>query len=405
MEINTIYNVDAKEGHKLLNDNSINTIITSPPYYGLRDYGVNGQIGLEETPEMYVNNLVEIFRNLKTKLRDDGTLWLNLGDSYCGGSYGMSENNDPKNNKTKGMNQRGLRICEFCKKEYMGTINQRFCSKPCVGVDNTPRVKKGLLKPKDLIGIPWMVAFALRSDGWYLRQDIIWHKPNPMPESVTDRCTKAHEYIFLFSKSSKYYFDNEAIRESAKDPESYSGKRKRSYKRENEFADKFLKQNFRNIKIGQLYEKVNKRSVWTVTTKPFTEAHFATYPEELIKDCILAGCPEFVCNVCKEPYKIDIERVDRDYFKKEDCKTKQYAKSNHNEKIEYKNNGYIPSCNCNAEKEGGIVLDPFMGAGTTALVSKKYGRNYIGFELNPEYINIAENRLMKELGIFYKNDM
>lgn len=318
MLINTIHNIDAKEGYKLLEDKSINTIVTSPPYYGLRDYGVNGQIGLEETPEMYVNNLVEIFRNLKTKLRDDGTLWLNLGDTYSA---------------------------------------TRWSNKPGTGfqgdgsASNVRIIKNTGLKNKDLIGIPWMVAFALRSDGWYLRQDIIWHKPNPMPESVTDRCTKAHEYIFLLSKSSQYYYDNEAIKEESVDEESYTGRRERN-------APTMAKHDLKNLKnagsiqengkltSGQVYEKRNKRSVWTVTTRPFKDSHFATYPEELIKDCILAGCPE-----------------------------------------------------------GGIVLDPFMGAGTTALVSKKYGRNYIGFELNPEYVNIAENRLMKELGIFYKNDM
>ena len=194
------------------------------------------------------------------------------------------------------------------------------------------------IKDKDLIGIPWAVAFALRADGWWLRQDIIWHKPNPMPESVTDRCTKAHEYIFLLTKSARYYYDAEAVKEDSIDEESYTGRRKRNagtmasvdaknYKFNGSIKDGVLKS-------GQLYEKRNKRSVWTVTTKPFSEAHFATFPEDLIKPCILAGCPE-----------------------------------------------------------GGVVYDPFMGAGTTALVAHKLHRNFIGSELNPDYVKIADRRL------------
>lgn len=311
--IDKIFNQDCIHGMQFLPDGCVNTCITSPPYYGLRDYGHDGQIGLEESPEAYVQKIVEVFREVKRVLRDDGTLWLNLGDSYAG------NNSQASNNGRAGF----------------GNPREKVVNRTGEG-----------LKTKDLIGIPWRVAFALQADGWYLRQDIIWHKPNPMPESVTDRCTKAHEYIFLLSKSPKYYFDNEAIREDASDVSVARLKRGVSNHHKNI-----------NGAPGQTPHSMGKprnhdpnrdvpttrnaRSVWTITTKPFKDAHFATYPEDLIVPCILAGCPE-----------------------------------------------------------GGLVLDPFMGAGTTALVSKKLGRNYVGFELNEEYKKIADKRLNKTLGIF-----
>ena len=279
---NEIYLGDCIQGMSSLPDKSVNTCITSPPYYGLRDYGCDGQIGLEETPESYVQKMVDVFREVKRVLRDDGTLWLNIGDSYNG----------------SGGNHK---------------------------------------KPKDLIGIPWMLAFALRTDGWYLRQDIIWHKPNPMPESVRDRCTKAHEYIFLLSKSPKYYFDSEAIKIPVK--QEWGTRDRTNGKYHNDGTG--LRP---HSGLEKSYTKANKRSVWTVTTKPFKDAHFATYPESLIVPCVLAGCAE-----------------------------------------------------------GGLVLDPFMGAGTTALVSKKLGRNYVGFELNPEYRNIAIKRIENACGALNYN--
>jgi DNA modification methylase len=302
MILNTIINSDCIEGMRVLPEKSIDTCVTSPPYYGLRDYGEDGQIGLEETPDAYVKRLVEVFREVRRVLKDDGTLWLNLGDSYNGASTnrtGQNGYNDGRTNRTS-----------------------RFSTG---GVDG--------LKPKDLIGIPWRVAFALQTDGWFLRQDIIWHKPNPMPESVTDRCTKAHEYIFLLSKSGKYYFDNEAIKEdTGKEggaPRLFGAKKQEGTLRHDVGRD-FVDDGTRN-----------KRSVWTVTTKPYSGAHFATFPQDLIVDCIKAGCPK-----------------------------------------------------------DGIVLDPFMGAGTTAVVARKLGRNYIGTELNPDYVAIAEQRLTQELGLF-----
>ncbi len=318
--INTIHNTDCLQGLKTLPDGYVNCCVTSPPYFGLRDYGVDGQIGLEETPDSYVQKLVDVFSEVKRVLKKDGTLWLNIGDSYSGS------------------NGNGY-------KQTLQQTNGAYSSDENFQLSKKMNRNAGC-KPKDLLMIPAEVAIALRKNGWYLRQDIIWHKPNPMPESVTDRCTKSHEYIFLLSKSRSYYYDDKAIQEDSVDPESFTGRRERN-------APTMAKHDLKNLKnagsikengkltSGQFYEKRNKRSVWTVTTKPYAESHFATFPEDLIVDCIKAGCPE-----------------------------------------------------------NGIVLDPFMGAGTTALVASKLNRNYIGFELNPEYISIANKRLSNTLGLF-----
>lgn len=293
-ELNKIYEGNSLEVLKEFPDQSIHTCITSPPYFGLRDYGVSGQIGLEQSPEEFVQNLVNIFKEVKRVLRDDGTVWLNIGDSYAG------NNSRASNNGRAGF----------------GNPREMVVNRVPIGA-----------KPKDLIGIPWRVAFALQRDGWYLRQDIIWHKPNPMPESVADRCTKSHEYIFLLSKNDRYYFDNEAIKEPAKPDTSV---RDRDNTKMNNTPGR-IKMN--GLKTNH-YKMRNKRSVWTVTTKPYKEAHFATFPEDLIQPCVLAGCPK-----------------------------------------------------------DGVVLDPFMGSGTTASVAIKNNRNYVGIELNPEYIQLAEKRL------------
>lgn len=333
---NIVYNMDCVEGLKTLPDNCIDCCVTSPPYYALRDYGVDGQIGLEDSPEAYIDKLVNVFSEVFRVLKPEGTLWLNLGDSYCGtGDKGNLK--DPK--YPEGRN--GQRISK---------------TKNIIG-----------LKHKDLIGIPWMAAFAQRERcGYYLRQDIIWHKPNPMPESVTDRCTKSHEYIFLMSKSQRYYFDYEAISEPCADQSRtnyQSGKRSNGINKDrndNDFGErsKTWKPRTKNcMDDGQKpntmhlrreaglpdeqYVVRNKRDVWSVNVKPDSVAHFATYPEELIRPCILAGCPK-----------------------------------------------------------DGIVLDPFMGSGTTARVAMKLDRNYIGFELNPEYCNIINKKtreIQKEL--------
>jgi len=298
---------DALSVLKTMPEQSVHCCVTSPPYWGLRDYGVDGQLGLESTPDEYVEKMVEVFREVRRVLRDDGTLWLNLGDSYAGSGKGAWDNK------------------EVQKEVYVPDKDSPQCK--------LKKVPQGL-KPKDLVGIPWMVAFALRADGWYLRQDIIWHKPNAMPESVKDRCTKSHEYIFLLAKSAQYYYDNEAIKETAKNANKTISLGEKSFSKRqakgvgvepsgNGKSDNYTVKEYRN-----------KRSVWTVTTKPFKEAHFATFPPALITPCILAGCPV-----------------------------------------------------------GGTVLDPFAGSGTTLLVATQHHRKSIGIELNPEYIEIAKRRL------------
>ncbi len=273
MKLNHIYEGNNIDVLKTLPDESVDCVVTSPPYWGLRDYNQEDQLGLEETPEEFVENLVKVFTEVKRVLKSTGTLWLNLGDSYYN---------------------------------------------------------------KSLAGTPFRVAFALQADGWYLRQDIIWNKPNPMPESVQDRCTKAHEYIFLLSKSSKYFYDIDAIREPL--AESSIGRLKQNIDKQvgTTRANGGAKTNGNFKATGSIEKGANKRSVWTITTKPYKEAHFATFPIELPTYCIKAGCPE-----------------------------------------------------------GGIVLDPFMGSGTTGLAAQEQGRNYVGIDLNPEYIEIAERRLQQ----------
>jgi len=290
LEINKIHCMDALTGLRQMDDQSVNCIVTSPPYWNQRDYGVEGQIGMEKSPEEYIQKIVFVFHEINRILRDDGTLWLNLGDTYD-------------------------------------------------------------RKTKNLLGIPWKVAFELQADGWHLRQDIIWSKPNPMPESVIDRCTKSHEYLFLLTKSAKYYFDHGAMLEEAT---GYDGRQDTKYKggKKDISVGAHERWRYKNLQsdgqrpntmhfkrlVGEEYLSPvrNRRSVWTVATEPFREAHFATYPEKLIEPCLLAGCPA-----------------------------------------------------------GGIVLDPFMGSGTTAIVADRYNRSYIGFEINPEYIKIAERRIAK----------
>ena len=280
------------------------TCVTSPPYFGLRDYGHPGQIGLEHTPEEYIAAMVEVFRCVRDVLADDGTLWLNIGDSYAG---------------------------------YHGNKNAAYCDAPSNKggyFENQRASTVGLsgLKQKDLIGIPWMLAFALRADGWYLRQDIIWHKPNPMPESVRDRCTKAHEYVFLLSKSERYFFDNEAIKE----PETMKPQRRLTPRKANPSAKVHGMPEYRRQEGGTGGGMRNRRSVWTVATKPYKGAHFATFPPALIEPCILAG-----------------------------------------------------------SRPGDVVLDPFFGSGTTGMVAQNLGRRWLGCELNPAYKPLQDERLMQ----------
>ncbi len=364
---------------------SIDCCVTSPPYWGLRDYGVEGQLGLEKTPEEYVTKMVEIFQEVKRVLKDEGTLWLNLGDSY-NGSGG--------DHKPGGKNEGFSPIAGGRGNRYSG------------------------LKPKDLCGIPWRVAFALRQDGWYLRQDIIWHKPNPMPESVTDRCTKAHEYIFLLTKRPRYYYDAEVIKEDAKDAESYSGRKFRGPKAILEAgARPHSPQTIDrgNEADGKTYAKVNKRSVWTVTTKPYSEAHFATFPPDLILPCILAGCPEWVCKKCGKARTRVVKKgggsTGKSWHDHSDdlgvgmSQTGKAELEKQGGEYYSKTTGWT-DCGCGEKFEGGIVLDPFMGAFTTALVAYQNRRNYVGCELSPEYIKLGERRLKDEkekFGLFENN--
>jgi DNA modification methylase len=304
----TIHNGDCLEVLRTMADESVQCCVTSPPYWGLRDYGHDGQIGLEPTPAAYVGRMVEVFREVRRVLREDGTLWLNLGDSYSGGKTGRDDAD------------RDQRLRGVGNGYHEDTVYK-----------NKPRPVPNGLKPKDLVGIPWRVAFALQADGWYLRQDIIWHKPNPMPESVTDRCTKAHEYVFLMAKSQRYYYDAEAISEPALTAGDIGGFTPNA-------AIASGKKPSGNMipERGKAYirpETRNRRSVWTVCTKPYSGAHFAVMPPDLVKPCILAGCPE-----------------------------------------------------------GGVVLDPFMGSGTVAAVAQDAGRRAIGIELNPEYCRLIAKR-------------
>ena len=282
-------------------DEKARMCVTSPPYYGLRNYGGEDcQIGLEESPEEYIQKLVKVFQEVRNNLTEDGTLWLNIGDSYY--------------NYRPGKGQALV-------KQTVSATKQDLPDK-CARRGN----KLDGLKEKDLIGIPWMLAFALRADGWYLRQDIIWHKPNPMPESVKDRCTKSHEYLFLLSKNKHYYYNNEAIKEPAKD---WGTRDRTNGKYHNEGTG--LQP---HSGLTESYEKKNKRSVWSITNKPYREAHFAVFPPDLIKPCILAG-----------------------------------------------------------SEKGDIVLDPFIGSGTTAMVAKGLCRDYIGCELHEDYGKLIQKRL------------
>ena len=362
---------DVREKLKELPDQSVHCVVTSPPYWGLRDYGKDGQIGMEDTPEEFVANLVSVFREVWRVLRDDGTLWLNLGDSYAGSG--------------KGRNPDGtVHVSAMIAKQgsSAGTV--------------MGNVKGGLvpdgLKPKDLVGIPWRVAFALQAEGWYLRQDIIWHKPNPMPESVTDRCTKSHEYIFLLSKSRQYYFDNEAIKEPAKYAGDDRGSRTDS-----------RRGTIMNSISGITTETRNKRDVWTVTTRPFKGAHFATFPPQLIEPCILSGTSAHgVCDQCLTPYerimvKGDIpQRKTRDKMlgAYPDRKTTTRLNSVDMVTIPKTQEGWKQNCNCTSTNTiPATVLDPFFGAGTTGLVAQEHGRNWIGCELNPVYAEMASKRI------------
>ena len=302
----TILYGDCRETLKNLTNSSVQMCVTSPPYYGLRDYGgEKNQIGQEQTPEDFIDELVKVFSIVRDKLKDDGTLWVNIGDSYY--NYRPSKGKSyPKQTVSK--TKQDL-------PDYSSKRNNKLSN----------------LKEKDLIGIPWMLAFALRADGWYLRQDIIWHKPNPMPESVKDRCTKSHEYIFLLSKNKKYYYDNEAIKEPVK--QDWGTRNRANGKYHNSGSGLHP-----HSGLTKSYTTKNKRSVWSITNKPYKHAHFATFPPDLIVPPILAG-----------------------------------------------------------SKKGDIILDPFMGSGTTGMVAKQHGRYFVGCELHDDYSELIRQRMPVEI--------
>jgi DNA modification methylase len=304
-----IINADVMEGLAQISDESVHCVVTSPPYWGLRDYGMEGQIGLERTPLEYTMKMVDVFHEVRRVLRKDGTLWLNLGDSYAATTKGSGGHN-PKQDSNTG--------------SWMA--------------DRKWSIPEGL-KPKDLCGIPWRVAFALQADGWWLRQDIIWSKPSPMPESVTDRCTKAHEYMFLLAKSERYFYDAGAIAEASIYPDDK--RRPLGSKGAWMMDGREQRANGGGVAYDHNTTTRNKRSVWEVSTQPYAEAHFATFPPALIEPCIKAGCPK-----------------------------------------------------------DGTVLDPFGGAGTTGLVSDRLGRNAILIELNPDYAALAQKRIRDDCPMF-----
>lgn len=295
---------DARVALASLEPESVQTCITSPPYFGLRNYNQTDQIGQEESVEDYINRLVDVFDSVKTVLRSDGTIWINVGDSYSSGGRGPGSGKQQTN---RGSLQSLVRA-----------------KKPPPGY-----------KPKELLGVPWRLAFALRERGWYLRQDIIWAKPNPMPESVRDRCVKSHEYVFLLSKSKHYYFDHLAIQEPGTNRKS-GNKSHRLVTEYEQSGEEYHRCKANLLKLGAR-DKRNKRSVWSITPKPFKGAHFATFPPDLVRPCILAG-----------------------------------------------------------SRPGDVVLDPFFGAGTTGLVADQLGRRYIGIDINPEYCELAKNRINKQ---------
>jgi DNA modification methylase len=305
-----LYNGDCLSVLRTLPANSVQCVVTSPPYWGLRDYGVDGQIGLESSPDEYVARMVAVFAEVRRVLREDGTCWLNLGDSYC--SIGHKKSGS--GNGTTGLSG--------------GKAQDHF---PIRRENNG-----GGLKHKDLIGIPWRVAFALQADGWYLRQDIIWHKPNSMPESVTDRCTKSHEYIFMLTKSARYFYDAEAVMEDAITNAKSKNWTEREY--DQSFLGTKQKNGVKGRPIGvagyAVQGKRNRRSVWSIATQPFSGAHFAVFPPALVEPCVLAG-----------------------------------------------------------SSKNSIVLDPFSGSGTAGLVAIQHGRRYVGIELNPDYFAMSRQRI------------
>lgn len=446
-----LYTGDALSVLQQLAPASVHCVVTSPPYWGLRDYGtaswsggdadcnhkchrgsqgpsgirasrsftqpniykeqcakcgaVRGadlQFGLEPSFEEYIFKLVGLFRELRRVLRDDGTLWLNMGDSYVS----TGGHSDTKSPDRRGQYRIGTRPDNGNRSVRVRAGKDKDPKRGSAAAGQTYRVARGSgLKSKDMAGIPWRLALALQADGWYLRQDIIWHKPNPMPESVADRCTKSHEYVFLLSKSEQYHCDMEAIVERVAGTANTHGDGVNPKARENHGKQN---ESFSGS-VNDLVEYRNKRSVWTVPTQPFEEAHFATFPEDLIRPCILAGCPSQSCAKCGAPFARILERGGGTIGKSWNSHEADGVRGNrieHQERHHGRNGsepyfrktvGFRPSCQCKAGSIPGVVLDPFFGSGTTGLVARANGCNTIGIELSPEYVSIALQRLRQEV--------
>jgi DNA modification methylase len=430
----TLYCGDALEVLHGLPDESVDCVVTSPPYWGLRNYGIEGQLGLEETPDIYVERMVEVFREVRRVLAKHGTCWVNLGDSYA-------------HNTTEHPPNRGLAAAK--EREDGNPRNAANWAVQNGSVRGGALRNLGALKPKDLCGIPWRVAFALQADGWWLRSEIIWSKPNPMPESVTDRPTKAHEQVFLLTKAPRYYFDQEAVREDYRPKTlTHRGGGKAAGKvGQQDAAGKVASGNFgdwdkprtafspprpqdetldgsagesergpdgrRKTTVqgadGSIQHRDgerwpnsgrNIRTVWEIATQPFPEAHFATYPEELVRRCILAGCPTEVCRVCGKPRERVVERSvmvvcpapKRQAWQESGDPHARTAIGGTVERPATSETTGWTDCG-HGDYRPGIVLDPFMGSGTTALVARKHGRRSIGIDLSPDYCAMAAKRL------------
>lgn len=380
ISVNEILVGDALEQLRTLPSQSVHCVITSPPYWGLRDYGVKGQIGLEPSPEEFVIRLVNVFREVRRVLREDGTCWINIGDCYTDSGRGADVGSTLEGTRLNQAESRRVRIRETAKTG---------------------------LRPKNLIGQPWRLALALQADGWYLRSDIIWAKPNPMPESVTDRPTKSHEYVFLLSKAERYFYDAEAVREAA-----FTGNHHRNITEPLKYGRVPAPDG--NAPHRGLWKTAppeagrNSRSVWSITTEPFRGAHFATFPQALVERCLLAGTSEHgVCIECGAPWRRQVEvkyenpgNRSTNGPRSKERKHKEYGTAGYAVRLERRlaTMGWVASCAHKAATVAPcLILDPFMGSGTTALVALKAGRKFVGIELNPTYADMARRRIESEL--------
>jgi DNA modification methylase len=380
---------DCLEVLRTIPDGSARMCVTSPPYYGLRDYGVDGQIGLEATPDAFVAKMVEVFREVRRVLADDGTCWLNLGDSYA--SSGRSDRKEsPGVGAKQEMKKPGRKL------EWQAGGGHNFTwFIPAFGTK---------IKSKDLLGIPWRVAFALQADGWYLRSDIIWHKPNPMPESVRDRPTKAHEYVFLLSKQPQYYYDAEAVREKAGE----ATRRAASFRNGGVYTGGRSFNNSGSTEKdthgdGDPSAGRNARTVWTITPRPFKGAHFATFPAELAERCIKAGSSERgKCPECGAAWVRVVERETFGNWNPHRAQSLEMGARKPSGQAKWAayippvTTGWRPTCSHDLEPVPDVVLDPFAGAGTVGLVCQRLGRDHLGVELNPAYRQMAIDRIASD---------